>query len=261
MTAIKWIGTTEQIVSNPDTDTSWYDYTNKQWANAKTADGSYWVWIPRYAYQIENGYHTSTVGTINIKFLMNDTNTTQDSTVVDVTPVYNSERTVQTNFVLHPAFKFGATELTGIWVAKFEPMAAEGVGNGYFSDYTCPNAGDNVNSKKVKIIPNVQSWRCITIGNAFVATRNMETKGVYGWGTKGIGIDTHVIKNIEWGAVAYLSRSMYGKNSKVWINNSSTYTKGCAGNSESEPQYSGCQNPYNTPTGMQASTTGNISSI
>ena len=27
-------------------------YENKKWANAKTEDGSMWVWIPRYAYKV-----------------------------------------------------------------------------------------------------------------------------------------------------------------------------------------------------------------
>ena len=45
--------------------------TSKKWANVITSDGSMWVWIPRYAYQIETGYHTNsaTGGTINIEFL------------------------------------------------------------------------------------------------------------------------------------------------------------------------------------------------
>jgi len=29
---------------------NWYNYEEKRWANAMTADGSMWVWIPRYAY-------------------------------------------------------------------------------------------------------------------------------------------------------------------------------------------------------------------
>ena len=57
----------------------WYNYKTtevngtqaKQWANAMTEDGSLWVWIPRYAYQIASEYHTNstTGGTINIEFL------------------------------------------------------------------------------------------------------------------------------------------------------------------------------------------------
>ncbi len=40
-----------------------------------------------------------------------------------------------------------------------------------------------------------------------------------------------MMKNDEWGAVAYLSKSKYGKqNEEVWINNSSSYITGSAGN-------------------------------
>src|SRR5690606_19467069 len=71
-------------------------------------------------------------------------------------------------------------------------------------------------------------------------------------------VNTHMMKNTEWGAVAYLSKSIYGANDEIWINNSSTYTTGCAGNSVSANYYNGCQNAYNTPNGQKASTTHNI---
>ena len=48
-----WVETTE---NDPD----WYDYNTQKWANVQTKDGSFWVWIPRFAYRILNGYHTST---------------------------------------------------------------------------------------------------------------------------------------------------------------------------------------------------------
>jgi hypothetical protein len=89
----------------------------------------------------------------------------------------------------------------------------------------------------------------------------METNSVYGWGTSGTGIDTHLIKNTEWGAVTYLSKSVYGKNAEIWINNSNTFTTGCAANSVSESQYTGCENTYDSTNGLQASTTGNIYGI
>ena len=41
-------GTTKQPASSEE----WYNYENKQWANAETEDGSLWVWIPRFAYKI-----------------------------------------------------------------------------------------------------------------------------------------------------------------------------------------------------------------
>ena len=34
-------------------DDNLYDYQKSQWANAKTQDGSYWVWIPRFAYKVD----------------------------------------------------------------------------------------------------------------------------------------------------------------------------------------------------------------
>jgi len=57
MTPVKWDGITE--IKTTEDDPDWYDYDEKRWANAKSADGSYWVWIPRYAYKIETCYHTS----------------------------------------------------------------------------------------------------------------------------------------------------------------------------------------------------------
>ena len=43
-------------------------------------------------------------------------------------------------------------------------------------------------------------------------------------------LNSHMMKNDEWGAVAYLSKSKYGKqNEEVWINNSSSYITGSAG--------------------------------
>ncbi len=50
MTPIKWNGSS--WVNTTGNDPDWYDYTAKKWANAKTSDGSMWVWIPRYAYSI-----------------------------------------------------------------------------------------------------------------------------------------------------------------------------------------------------------------
>lgn len=39
MTPIKWNGS--GWVNTTSSDTTWYNYENKQWANAKTADGSF----------------------------------------------------------------------------------------------------------------------------------------------------------------------------------------------------------------------------
>ena len=43
--------------------------TGSKWANAITTDGSMFVWIPRYAYKITEGYHTNQAGTIEVAFI------------------------------------------------------------------------------------------------------------------------------------------------------------------------------------------------
>ena len=117
MTPIKWVeGVETPTTSN---DAAWYDYENKLWANAKTADGSYWVWIPRYACSITSGYQSSTAGNISVKFLNGiNNNAIVDGSTVSTTPTYEGNN--HTNYVVHPAFNFGGTEVTGIWIAKFE---------------------------------------------------------------------------------------------------------------------------------------------
>ena len=220
MTPIKW-DASGNVVTTTSTDTSWYNYANKQWANAQTADGSMWVWIPRYEYKIPTP-HTSDAQTIDVKFIT-ATQTTADN-----------------GYIVHPAFTFGSTELTGIWVAKFEASGT---------------------TSAVDVKPGVASLRSITISDMFTASRNMETNSRYGWGTSGSGIDTHLIKNTEWGAVAYLTQSIYGKNSEVWINPNSNFITGQAGTSVSASLTTSTYAYNNTTYGVNASTTGNVYGI
>ena len=78
-----------------------------------------------------------------------------------------------------------------------------------------------------------------------------------------------MMKNTEWGAVAYLSHSKYGINTEVRINNNSNYITGYAAvdgtDQSSYPGTSGTSSdvtlPYNTTTGYKASTTGNITGV
>jgi len=223
MTAKKWNGSSWVTVSSPNTDTSWYNYETKQWANAQTADGSMWVWIPRYEYRIPTP-HSSTAQTIAVNFLIN-------------TPT-----TPTSGYTIHPAFTFGSTQLTGIWVAKFE-------------------ASGSISAIDVK--PGIASLRSITIDSMFTACRNMETTygARYGWGTSGTGIDTHLMKNTEWGAVAYLSSSAYGKTGEVWINPNYNYITGQAGTSASASATISTYAYDNATYGVNASTTGNIYGI
>ena len=191
MTPIKWNGSS--WVETTGSDSGWYDYSAKKWANAKTSDGSMWVWIPRFAYSITSaGYHKSTATEISIEFMKG----TRNETTSGRTSFNNASG--QGNWNIHPAFNYGQP-VSGLWVAKFEASNSNG---------------------KIKVQPGVQSWRSITVDSIYTNCINYNKT-----------LNSHMMKNDEWGAVAYLSRSKYGKNDEVTINsNSSYYTGGGSGN-------------------------------
>lgn len=252
----------------------WYDYADKKWANIMLSDGlvvnadgtidedkmgSMFVWIPRYAYQITSNYHNGgegISGNINVKFLKNLTYLATDETTTKMTNASG-----EGNWNVHPAFTDGSEnnyanggwdrELTGIWVAKFEASS---------SSPSLDYGGGNVTTLNVKVLPNVTSWRNISITNMFSNCLSMNGSGnIYGIPSNAV---THLMKNSEWGAVAYLTHSRYGRNGEeVTINNSSSYITGNAGNTVSAEGTSGVTNAYNTDKGVLASTTGNVYGI
>ena len=78
-----------------------------------------------------------------------------------------------------------------------------------------------------------------------------------------------MMKNTEWGAVAYLSNSKYGQNAKININNNSSFKTGYSALPSTDQSSvlgsygdsSSYNRAYNTSVGYLASTTGNISGI
>ena len=60
-----------------------------------------------------------------------------------------------------------------------------------------------------------------------------------------------MIKNSEWGAVAYLSHSEYGINKEVRINNSSKLT-GCGALNDDDSSTTECHNAYGTVSSYPA---------
>ena len=244
MTPIKWDETANDgagdWVETEGSDPEWYDYTAKKWANAKTVDGSMWVWIPRYAYSITSMYHTkgdtTTAGTIEVEFMKGTSNETTSGR-----KSFNNA-SGQGNWNIHPAFTYGET-VSGIWVAKFEASSIEGNSNS--------SSGDNVTTKTLQVKPGVASWRYIEIGNIYTVCKSYNPT-----------LNSHLMKNDEWGAVAYLSRSKYGKqNEEVWINNSSSFITGSVGNSAIANSNTGTTNDYTSMQGVKASTTGTVYGI
>ena len=233
----KWVITNEN-------DKEWYDYSEGTmlWANVMLSDGKYktsekgdsskggnysddgttvvdeelgsmFVWIPRYAYSF-NKYHTemnagegTTQKITNVAFLKGTSNRGYNGDVYQVT--YNpvtAEVGEPTPMVVHPGFTFDNKQLTGIWVGKFE-AGMSGTGASL-------TASNNIKieptaEKHVSVLPNKETWRYITVGNSFLNCLNMKNSGnVYG--ISSTKVDTHLMKNIEWGVCSYLAASQYG---------------------------------------------------
>ena len=264
MTAITYNESTGETTNVSDSNgTDWYSYVENKdddmtdggttdggdshWANAEvitTVDDeeikSYFVWIPRYAYRIiyfdsadsANEYRAGTLteeqalaenkieGYSDARGIVDTEGKTKEGVSVQTAiPVDNKY------FKTHPVFdgdvNYGGwaeddgtpVKLQGIWVAKYEASSVEGNSNS--------SSGDNVTTKHVKIQPGVSSWRYITIGNVFTVAKNYNQT-----------LSSHLMKNSEWGAVAYLTESKYGRNgTEVTINNngSTYYTGGGSG--------------------------------
>ena len=101
--------------------------------------------------------------------------------------------------IVHPAFTFGDEEIEGFWTAKFEASMAE--------ENLNTEENNNVTDKTIKVLPNSITWRNIQIGNIFKNCLKMKENSIYKFSKS---VDTHQMKNLEWGAVSYLSASQYG---------------------------------------------------
>ena len=209
-------------VRKVDNNYAWYHYEKKNWANAvilkdesktntytsgqiipEDAIESYFVWIPRYKYKIFNdGNYTG---------LTSFENKVQEIEIIfENKETGASSGTKANEYLTHPAFT--SFDVNGIWVGKFE--------TGYEGATQTSEAEQNSSdSNKIIIKPNVYSWRNITVGNAFLASYNYKRDE----------LDSHMMKNTEWGAVAYLSHSKYGIEKEIRINNNSSYITGYTG--------------------------------
>ena len=246
--------------SNKKIENRWYNYGEHIWANAVTVTSTnrttylnakagteipltdintMWVWIPRFNAVTPSNYNGGTQALPN---------------AIDVTFVKPSETAID-------AFTFGTKSLSGFWYAKFETshstLTSSTTGNNLAcTTTTCTNANN------ILIKPSVKSLRYNNVSNFFFASRSMEQSG-NSFGFVSSEVDTHMSKNNEWGAVAYLTQSIYGRCSnsttcsEIGINNNSGYITGI-GAAPGTSNTSSTTNTYDTTVGMGASTTGNI---
>ncbi len=265
----------EGTVTKANLKEEWYNYEEKKWANAvilanntkEYKDGetipeeeieSYFVWIPKYRYKLWDLGETY-IGLLSepyeekshaIEIDFGTTDTIDENQGECTTPGVSGDsgNCDVGEWMTHPAF-LAFPDSKGMWVGKFETH----------------NAGNT----KVQIKPNVYSWRNITVKDAFDTSYNYLRK-----------LDSHMMKNTEWGAAAYLSHSIYGscdskKCTEIRINNNSGYVTGYAATEEPTTgynAYNGYENKqptqdgnntinYTNPDSKVASTTRNYSGV
>ena len=253
--------------NNSQKDYRWYSYESSgeykgRWANAVTVKESnrqtylnatpgttismddintMWVWIPRFNAVTPSNYNGGTA---------------DNPGAIDVTFVKQNELALD-------AFTFGDKNLSGFWYGKFETshttLASSTTNNNLgCTNETCSNANGII------IKPNVKSLRNNNVSNFFFASRSMEQTG-NSFGFVKDEVDTHMSKNNEWGAVAYLTQSIYGRCTdsttctEIGINNNSVYATGYGAPAGSDT--SATNGTYDTDLGKNASTTKNIYGI
>ena len=225
-------------VTYANTSSEWYNYENKTWANAIRL-----IYNPSKKYSVGDTISESDISAYFVwipryKYELwnvgvNDVTSSDVPKTIPVT--FESKDTAKSigstngTYLTHPSFTWGSTELNGIWVSKFEATGSTSA----------------ITSK-----PNVNSLRSTNVGNFWNALKSYDTSDT-----------SHMMKNTEWGAVAYLTASIYGKNSEVYINNDSNYITGCGGTTASAASTTTCTNAYASVTSYPQSTTGNISGI
>ena len=261
-------------VKYADINKKWYSYRNKEWANAVVLSSgtynvgdiipeesieSYFVWIPRYKYKLFNVDNTSKDSKTYTIYTDVPSKAQEIEIVFENKETKESIGTKNGEYLTHPAFT--SFDSNGMWVGKFE--------TGYKGATSTTSAQVNSNdSSKVIIKPNVYSWRNITINNIFLTSYNYKRN-----------LDSHMMKNTEWGAVAYLSHSKYGINNNIRMNNNSSFITGYSKTEQPTCGYTGTNEEcnkyestslnqdgtytkrYNTEIGYLASTTGNITGI
>ena len=278
MIPIKWKNNTWVVCSQDDAE--WYNYNDKkEWANVMLSDGTYkadtvavgqtvaerdlgsmYVWIPRYAYKIAGEKN------IEVTFLKGNTNEGSDGVIYTTDESTDTSKTA----IVHPAFNLGGTELNGFWVAKFEASGTNkdgnAVGNASSSSSEQQYAPDSTTI--AKSLPNKISWRHISIGESEKRSMDIATTSKLSFGLTS-GANTHLIKNSEWGAVAYLCYSECG--SAPMTNGTGTwssdhyydlYTGQGPKSSGDEGNYSyDASHNYSTSNGVLSSTTRNVTGV
>ena len=321
MIPVKYTGTTTNAqwtsLANPEDSSNqgnWYNYNNKQWANALTVKDpskykgksmvvdqadilGFWVYIPRYAYEVMRRDVTDAPVpaqnfTIHFEKATDPKRYPAESKCAGENSDYRitcglnrdyikGKPSNQGTWATHPAFTFGSKELNGIWFAKFETtwngsqptvLPNEAHISGWYSgmDHKVGNFYSLSKTLGINDPNNVG-------GGDFTTTQNNHHLAE---------LSSRMVNNNDWGAATYLSASKYGAGYKgVQVNangayhsnyggafgttgcgpqangNTSTYNDGGTLGAQSACSLSDPQRAYNGTLGQLASTTNNPTGI
>lgn len=295
----------------------WYDYGQQQWANAVTVKKEarvkykgksvaidpadilgYWVYVPRYAYEVMRRDFSNHLPVKPQNFAIHfekatDSKRTPAPCERNSYPMldYRKDCKLDRNYIAgqpskngtwatHPAFSFGKKELNGIWFAKFETTGTK----------TQPT-----------VLPNQRRMTGADLGGDAAGLFYTLAKTVGAVDPGNVGgtrindvphnahdldkFSSRMINNKDWGALTYLSASKFGTGYNGLQSNNQTddqidadqnFSKGVTGcgagtgedysdtgklGTEQACSASHPEYAYNGTVGQHASTTGNVTGV
>ncbi len=299
------------VPSKADINSQWYDYQNRRWANVvlikedvrdyylNASSGTvilesdiiaYLVWIPRFEYVID-----SVNKNININFVSKFDLSNSDNYIIHPAFLNGSN-----NNFLNGEWD---QEIDGFYISKYPAgYQANTVTQGsYFISTEISNAHDEIfysdynytseSSKTTNPLgqdlsnngysnefisfpvfkPITYIYNNINFSDIYVISQAIDSETTF-YGLKDNEIDSHMVKNSEWGALAYLTYSSFGTNGiEPYINNYYTSNdpsfKTAITGVYSNSSYSAATtsitavNPYKSTQGMYGSSTRNITGV
>ena len=296
MIPVKYTGTTTNAqwtsLANPEDAAhqgEWYNYNNKQWANAVTVKDpskyktgkdmvvdqadilGYWVYIPRYAYEVMRRDGTDKpvpAQNFLISFEKTTTPKRRPAACPEKSKDYRTECGLnrdytkgqpsnQGTWATHPAFTFGNKELNGIWFGKFETTGTakqptvlpnEAHISGYYVDYSDYSDYSDDSGHLGAFYSMAKSFGIDDPQN--VGGNNVSSPQNSHHLAK---LSSHMVNNNDWGAATYLSASKYGAGyNGVQINaNGTEHDKISFGTTGCGPHANGDTSGYGNVYGLE----------
>ncbi len=219
-----------------DRDDDWYNYKEKRWANAvlvKSEHRAMYINSPDIMID-DNDILAHFVWIPRYRYKIFNSHDLISEREVNIQfehrYIKKSSGEVVGQWLTHPAFSQNNRELHGFWVGKFITTGTNAVPT---------------------ILPNSTMLRSNNMSTQFDIAKLIGSENY------GLNFDSKIMRNTEWGAVAYLAHSKYGIKDEIWVNPNSNYQTGCVWGSVNQGSTSNCEQ-YHTVEGVLGSTTGTV---